>query len=48
MEAHGRISEPGQNRGERSRVYNNVPAEVDEHLKQFIEVLQKTGFVELK
>jgi SynChlorMet cassette protein ScmD len=26
--------------------YSNVPAEVDEHVKQFVEVLQKTGFVQ--
>jgi SynChlorMet cassette protein ScmD len=26
--------------------YSNVPAEVDAHVKQFVEVLQKAGFVE--
>lgn len=25
--------------------YDNVPQEVDEHVKQFVDVLQKTGFV---
>ncbi len=26
--------------------YNNAPAEADEHVKQFIDVLSETGFVD--